>query len=52
MLQTILCSMQIIGANQATVQLTMSTVMSHNVPYIEEPDVQTGQIWCESSGVE
>ncbi len=40
--------MQIIGANQATVQLTMS----HNVPYIEEPDVQTGQIWCESSGVE
>ncbi len=39
--------MQIIGANQATVQLTMS-----NVPYIEEPGVQTGQIWSESSGVE
>lgn len=28
------------------------TAMSQRVPYIQEPDVQTGQIWCESSGLE
>lgn len=28
-----------------------SRLLCHSVPF-KEPDVQTGQIWCESSGVE